>query len=83
MMGEVMGIPELITIGEAHGKSPVQVTLRWLIQRGVAVIPKSVTPKRIAQNFDLFDFELTSEEMKVIEGLNQDRHLGEDLSHIE
>lgn len=83
MMGEVIGIPELIEIGEAHKKSPVQITLRWLVQRGVAVIPKSVTQQRIAQNFEIFDFELTNEEMAVIERLNQNRHLGEDLSHVE
>ncbi|MEO1053406.1 MAG: aldo/keto reductase [Bacteroidota bacterium] len=83
MMGEVMDIPELVAIGQAHQKSAVQVTLRWLIQRGVAVIPKSVTPKRIAQNFEIFDFKLTEEEMAIIEGLNQNRNLGEDLSHIE
>lgn len=83
MMGEVMDIPRLIEIGEAHKKSPVQITLRWLIQRGVAVIPKSVTPQRIAHNFEIFDFELTHQEMAIIEELNQDRHLGEDLSHIE
>ncbi len=83
MMGEVLDIPELVAIGQAHGKSAVQVTLRWLIQRGVAVIPKSVTEKRIVQNFEIFDFELTKEDMAAIEGLNQDRNLGEDLSHIE
>ncbi|MEL6559246.1 MAG: aldo/keto reductase [Bacteroidota bacterium] len=83
MMGEVLNIPELVAIGKAHQKSAVQVTLRWLIQRGVAVIPKSVTENRIIQNFELFDFELTDEEMTIIEGLNQNRNLGEDLSHIE
>lgn len=83
MMGEVMDIPKLVEIGEAHKKSPVQITLRWLIQRGVAVIPKSVTPQRIVHNFEIFDFELTNEEMAVIEGLNKNRHLGEDLSHLE
>jgi len=82
MMGEVLDIPELIEIGKNHEKSAVQITLCWLIQRGVAVIPKSITPERIAQNFDIFDFELTAEEMNVIEGLNQNRQLGEDLSHI-
>ena len=82
MMGEVLKIPELVAIGQAHHKSAVQVALRWLIQRGVAVIPKSVTPIRIEQNFDIFDFELSPEEMAIIEGLNQNRNLGEDLSHI-
>ena len=83
MMGEVLSIPELSHIGETYGKSAVQVTLRWLIQRGVAVIPKSVTPERITKNFEIFDFELTSEEIHIIEGLNQNRNLGEDLSHVE
>ncbi|MEM9869155.1 MAG: aldo/keto reductase, partial [Bacteroidota bacterium] len=55
---------------------------RWLIQRGVAVIPKSVTPKRIQENIQVFDFELRPEELEIIEGLNQNRRLGEDLSHI-
>lgn len=82
MMGEVLQIPELVAIGKRHNKSAVQVSLRWLIQRGVAAIPKSVTPRRIAQNFDLFDFELTAQDMEIIESLNQYRNLGEDLSHI-
>lgn len=83
MMGEVLNFPELIQIGKAHNKSAVQITLRWLIQRGVAVIPKSVNPLRIKENFKIFDFELSSEEMDIIEALNKDRRLGEDLSHIE
>lgn len=83
MMGEVLDIPDLVDIGKAHSKSAVQIALRWLIQRGVAAIPKSVTPRRIAENFALFDFELNLDEMKAIENLNQDRRLGEDLSHVE
>ena len=47
----------LAAIGEAHGKSVAQVVLRWLIQRGVVVIPKSVRPERMAENFDVFDFD--------------------------
>ncbi len=82
MMGEAMTIPELIAIGKAHGKSAIQVALRWLVQRGVSVIPKSVNPKRIRENFEIFDFELSDEEMGNIEQLNQDRRLGEDLSHV-
>ena len=55
MMGEVLKIPELIEIGKYHAKSAVQIALRWLIQRGVAAIPKSVNPKRIAENFKIYD----------------------------
>ena len=83
MMGEVLNIPQLFEIGEAHSKSAVQVSLRWLIQRGVAVIPKSVTEARIAENVNIFDFKLSQNEMAIIESLNQNRRLGEDLSHIE
>ncbi|MEM9648696.1 MAG: aldo/keto reductase [Bacteroidota bacterium] len=83
MMGEVAKIPELINIGNTYNKSAIQVALRWLIQRGVSVIPKSTNPKRIAENFDLFNFSLTPIEMELIENLNQNRRLGEDLSHIE
>lgn len=82
MMGEVLGIPELVEIGQKHNKSAVQVTLRWLVQRGIAAVPKSVTPHRIAANFEIFNFELSPAEMSLIDGLNQDRRLGEDLSHV-
>jgi 2,5-diketo-D-gluconate reductase A len=58
--------PTLSGIGAAHGKSVAQVVLRWLIQRGVVVIPKSVRADRIAENIDVFDFELTGDEMARI-----------------
>ncbi|HOJ08160.1 MAG: aldo/keto reductase [Ignavibacteriota bacterium] len=57
-------------IGARYGKSVAQVSLRWLIQRNIVVIPKSVTPSRIAQNIDIFDFELTDEDMNAIAQLN-------------
>jgi len=83
MMGEVLKIPELVEIGKLHSKSAVQTALRWLIQRGVAAIPKSVTPKRISENLNIYDFVLSANQMRIIESLNQNRSLGEDLSHIE
>lgn len=58
-------------IGSKYGKSIAQVVLRWLIQRGVVVIPKSVNKDRIAQNFNIFDFELSPEDMKAIATLDK------------
>jgi 2,5-diketo-D-gluconate reductase A len=58
--------PILAEIGAAHGKSVAQVVLRWLIQRDVVVIPKSVRPERMAENIDVFDFELTDDDMTRI-----------------
>jgi 2,5-diketo-D-gluconate reductase A len=62
--------PTLAAIGEAHGKSVAQVVLRWLTQRQVVVIPKSVRPERMAENLDIFDFQLTDEQMTQINALD-------------
>lgn len=62
--------PTLTAIGEAHGKSVGQVVLRWLIQRDVVVIPKSVRPERMRENFEVFDFELTVDEMSLLAGMD-------------
>ena len=59
----------LLSVGGKYGKSVAQVVLRWLIQRGVVVIPKSVRRERIVENFDVFDFELSDEEMRRITSL--------------
>ena len=61
--------PVLNKIGQAHKKSAAQVVLRWLYQRGVHIIPKSVKPERMAENINSFDFKLSDEEMKEIAGL--------------
>jgi 2,5-diketo-D-gluconate reductase A len=63
--------PTLSEIGEAHGKSVAQVILRWLIQRDVVVIPKSVRAERMRENIDVFDFELTGDEMTRVAGLDK------------
>lgn len=62
--------PILSRIAQAHGKSVGQVVLHWLIERGVVVIPKTVRPERMAENLDVFDFELTDEEMAAIATLD-------------
>lgn len=63
--------PAMSEIGGAHGKSVAQVVLRWLIQRGVVAIPKTVSPARMAQNIDVFDFALTDAEMAAIASLDE------------
>ncbi|MGG8410185.1 aldo/keto reductase [Streptomyces sp. 12297] len=67
--------PLLAGIGKQHGKSVAQVVLRWLTQRGVIAIPKSVRAERMAENFDVFDFELTDEQMAQIATLDSGRSL--------
>lgn len=62
--------PTMKKIAEAHGKSTAQVSLRWIIQQGVLPLPKSVHVDRIRQNMDLFDFELSDDEMKEISSLS-------------
>ena len=69
--GGVLGDPTISQIAERVGRTPAQVVLRWHIQRGDIVFPKSVTPSRMKENFDLFDFELGSEDMDSITTLDR------------
>ncbi len=69
--GDVLGDPVITGIADRIGHTPAQVTLRWHIQRGDIVFPKSVTPARIAENFAIFDFELSPEDMAAISSLDR------------
>jgi 2,5-diketo-D-gluconate reductase A len=69
--GEVLRDPVIVEIAERVGRTPAQVVLRWHIQRGNIVFPKSTTPERIRENFELFDFELESGEIERINGLDR------------
>jgi 2,5-diketo-D-gluconate reductase A len=69
--GEVLDDPVITAIAERIGRSPAQVVLRWHIQHGNIVFPKSTTPARIAENFELFDFELEPDDVRQIDGLDQ------------
>jgi 2,5-diketo-D-gluconate reductase A len=74
--GQVLDDPTILGIAGRLNRTPAQVTLRWHIQRGDIVFPKSVTPARIAENFALFDFELTDADMAAITGLHRNGRRG-------
>ncbi len=76
--GDLLDNAKLGTIAQAHGKTPAQVVLRWHMQLGNVAIPKSVTPERIAANIDVFDFELTGDEMVTIDTLGNGERRGPD-----
>ena len=69
--GEVLDDPVITRIADRVGRTPAQVTLRWHIQRGDVIFPKSVTPARVKENFELFDFELSSEDVDAIAALDK------------
>ena len=70
--------PTLVHIAKKYNKTPAQIILRWNIDLGIITIPKSATPSRIAENFDIFDFKLTEEEIQHIDDLNKDARVGSD-----
>jgi diketogulonate reductase-like aldo/keto reductase len=74
--GSTLDDPVVGGIAQAHGKSPAQVMLRWGLQEGRSVIPKSTKPTRIAENFDVFDFELSADELAAVDGLDTGRRGG-------
>jgi diketogulonate reductase-like aldo/keto reductase len=76
--GEVLEHPTIVQIAQQHSKTPAQVVLRWHVQSGLIVIPKSVTPQRIQENLNLFDFKLSTDEMSQIEGLDEGRRIAAD-----
>jgi diketogulonate reductase-like aldo/keto reductase len=78
MNGNVVRVPELIAIGKKYGKTAAQVSIRWMLQNGVATIPKSSNSDRIKENADVFDFELTDEDMQIIAGLDRHQRYGQD-----
>jgi len=74
--GQIVDDADLRFIAEAHGVSVPQVVLRWMLQRGIVTIPKSVTPSRIAQNANLYGFALTDDEVAAIDAMDRDERVG-------
>ena len=74
--GSTLDDPVIGDIAKAHSKTPAQVMLRWGLQQGRSVIPKSTKPSRIGENIDVFDFELSADEMAAIDGLDTGRRGG-------
>ncbi|MFD7709420.1 aldo/keto reductase [Streptomyces sp. NPDC059785] len=78
----LLEVPAIVAIAQKHDRTPAQIVLRWHLQLGNVVIPKSVTPSRIKENFDVFGFELDAEDMAAISALNEDRRLGDDPADV-
>jgi 2,5-diketo-D-gluconate reductase A len=76
--GRALGDPTIDDIARRYGKTPAQVILRWHIERGDIVFPRSVAPARIRENIDIFDFELTGEDVEAISALNRNERTGPD-----
>ena len=76
--GALLDNPTVTSVAERYGKTPAQVLIRWHIQLGNIVIPKSVTPERIVSNFDVFDLELSEQDMASISSLGDGTRLGPD-----
>ncbi|MGG3560657.1 aldo/keto reductase [Neobacillus rhizosphaerae] len=83
MQGQLLDNEVLQTIAQKHNKSVAQVILRWDLQNGVVTIPKSTKEHRIIENSQVFDFELTAEDMEAIDSLNQDRRVGPDPDNFD
>ena len=76
--GDLLADPTVTSVARRVGKTPAQVVLRWHIERGDIIFPKSVTPSRIRENIDIFDFELSGEDVESITALNRNQRTGPD-----
>lgn len=80
--GKKMDDPTIIAIAQKHHKSYAQIMLRWCVDKGLVVLPKSVTPERVQQNIDIFDFQLDEEDMKRLAALDQGLRTCWDPTHV-
>lgn len=81
--GELLSEPAIVEIAEKHKKSPAQVILRWDLQNEVVTIPKSIKEHRIIENADIFDFELSAEDMERLNSLNKNERVGPDPDNFD
>ncbi|MEU2246596.1 aldo/keto reductase [Streptomyces sp. NPDC019224] len=72
----LLEVPTVLAVARKHGRTPAQAVLRWHLQTGNVVIPKSVTPSRIAENIDVFDFELDADDLAAFAALDEGKRLG-------
>lgn len=83
MQGEVVRVDVIKELAEKYGKTPAQIVLRWDLQHGVVTIPKSVKEHRIQENADVFDFELSREDMDKLDALNKNHRYGPDPDNFD
>jgi diketogulonate reductase-like aldo/keto reductase len=83
MKGRITEIPVIVEIAKKYNKNPIQVVLRWNLQKGIVTIPKSVQKERIKSNADIFDFELLDKDMVKIDSLNQNHRIGADPDNFD
>jgi 2,5-diketo-D-gluconate reductase A len=76
--GLVLNDPTIAELAKAHGRTPAQIVLRWHIQLGNVVFPKSTNPQRMKENFEIFDFELSETDLGMISALNRNERTGPD-----
>ena len=81
--GRILSEPAIVAVARAHGVTPAQAVLRWHLQLGNIVFPKSVTPAHIAANFDLFGFALEAAEMETLSALDRDQRFGGDPGQVD
>ena len=82
MRGKILDIDFLRELAEKYKKNIVQIVLRWDLQKGIVTIPKSSNPERIKSNADIFDFELSQEDMDLIDALNCNLRIGPDPNNF-
>ena len=81
-ISELLSNETMNSIAKKYDKTVPQIAIKWLLQRGIVPLPKSVTPSRIVENFNVFDFELTDEDMAKIKELNQGKKLFPEMDNV-